>query len=165
MALMRVSSALVGCTVAVVATVATGSVALSSGRGIRTRGEIRPYAVAHAGVVPGLHVRGDARTRTRNGHTEVRASARGLAPGALYAARLVNGRCTDYDAAFKFDPSGPATRDNGVWLDLRAQRRGEASDRIRVRPLPSGHVWSMVIFEGGNTDPGARIACGDLKPD
>jgi hypothetical protein len=151
--------------VAALVLVATVGVAFGHGRGVRTRGAVRPYAVAHAGVIPGVHVRGDARTRTRDGRTEVRVSARGLTNGALYAARLVNGRCTDYDAAFKFDPSAPATRENGVWLDLRAQQRGEASDRIRVRPLPSGHVWSMVIFEGGNTDPGARIACGDLKPD
>ena len=151
--------------VAALVLIATVGVAFSHGRGVRTRGEVRPYAVAHDGVIPGVHVRGDARTRTRDGRTEVRVSARGLTNGAVFAARLVNGRCTDYDAAFKFDPSAPATRDNGVWLDLRAGQRGRASDRIRVRPLPSGHVWSMVIFEGPNTGPGDRIACGDLNPD
>ena len=163
--LMRISSALVGASVAVVAIVATGGVALSSGRGIRTEAAIAPYSDAHDGVVAHAGVSGRARTRTRDGRTEVRVSARGLPRHGDFAARLTSGRCADLGAAFKFDPSGPATRDNEVWLDLRTRGRGEAGDRVRVQPFPSGHLFSVVVYAHGNPDPGDRIACGDLRPD
>jgi hypothetical protein len=154
-----------GSAAAALVLLATGGVAFSHGRGERTRGAVRPYTEAHAGVIAGVRVHGDARTRTRDGRTEVRVSAEGLPRHATLAARLVNGRCSDVGPAFKFDPSGPATRDNEVWLDLKTRSRGEAGDRLKVRPLPRGHIFSMVIHAGPNTDPGARIACGDLKPD
>jgi hypothetical protein len=115
--------------------------------------------VAHSGVT------GRARTRTRDGRTEVRVNARGLPHHAEFAARLTNGRCADRDAAFRFDPSGPDTRDNEVWLDLRTRDAGAAGDRIRVRPLPNGHLFSVVVYAHANPTPGDRVACGDLKPD
>jgi hypothetical protein len=142
-----------------------GGVALSHGRGVRTEARLRPYAAPHDGVLANAGVTGRARTRTRDGRTEVRVQARGLARDTTVAARLTNGRCADFGAGFKLDPSAPATRDNGVWLDLRADRAGEAGDRISVRPLPAGHIFSIVVYAGPNLNPGARIACGDLRPD
>jgi len=34
-----------------------------------------------------------------------------------------------------------------------------------VHPLPSGHLFSVVVYAHGNADPGDRVACGDLEPD
>jgi hypothetical protein len=100
---------------------------------------------------------------SRRAYRGARACARPPNTGE-FAARLTNGRCADFGAAFKSDASGPAPRDNDVWLDLRTAGRGEAGDRIRVHPLPSGHLFS-VVHAHGNADPGDRVACDDLKPD
>jgi hypothetical protein len=152
------------CAAGLVLTMA-GGVALSHGRGVRTEARLHAYVAPHEGVLANAGVTGRARTRTRDGRSEVRVQARGLARNTTVAARLTNGRCADFAPSFKLDPSGPATRDNGVWLDLRAGRSGEASDRISVRPLPAGHLFSIVVYAGPNLDPGARVACGDLQPD
>jgi len=162
---MRALLLVVGPLAAGVALLAAGGVAESHGRGVRTEGQLRPYAVAHANVVVKSGVTGRVRTRTRGGRTEVRLQARGLAHDATYGARLYNGRCADLGPAFRFAAGGPATRENEVWLDLRTGATGRAGDRIKVRPLPSGRVFSIVVHAQSNADPGARIACADLAPD
>lgn len=144
---------------------AGAGVALSHGRGVRMEADVRQYSAPDAGVVANSGVRGEARTRTRDGRTEVRLRATGLPHDATFGARLHNGRCADVGPAFKFDPSGPATRENEVWLDLKTGASGRASDRIRVHPLPHGRVLSIVIHADPNPASGARIACGDLEPD
>lgn len=147
------------------ALISAGGVAYSHGRGVRTEARVGPYTAAHAGVVVNAGVRGEARTRTRDGRTEVRLRAKGLAHDAQFGAQLYSGRCRDFGPRFKFDPQGPGTRANEVWLDLRTgSRSGEARDRVQVRPLPPGQ-YSIVIHEHANPDPGSRIACGDLEPD
>jgi hypothetical protein len=133
---------------------ATG--AAGSGRGIRTRAAIGPYPVAHAGVVAGSKVRGDARTRTRDGRTEVRVRVRGLAHDATLEARLHDGRCSDFGDTFTY----PATGDHVV-VALRSGHSGEAGARVKVPPIPAGRQFSIVI----HGDSGARIACGDLLAD
>jgi hypothetical protein len=144
---------------------AGGGIALSHGRGVRTEAAVRQYTAPQDGVVVNSGVRGEARTRTRDRRTEVRLKARGLAHHATFGARLHLGRCSDVGPAFKYDPSGPSTRENEVWLDLRTAGSGRASDRIRVAPLPAGRVLSIVIHADANPASGARIACGDLEPD
>ena len=162
---MRPRLLLGGLLTTAVALAAAGGVAQSHGRGVRTQADLRPYTAPHAGVVVNAGVRGEARTRTRDGHTEVRLRAAGLPRNATFGARLYNGRCADHGTAFKFDTDGPATRENEVWLDLRTADTRAAGDRIRVRPLPSGRVFSIVVHEHANPDAGDRIACGDLLPD
>lgn len=146
------------------ALITAGGVAYSHGRGLRTEGKVGPYTSAHAGVVVNAGVRGEARTRTRDGRTEVRLRASGLPHNAQFGAQLYSGRCADVGPRFKFDPQGPGTRANEVWLDLRTGRSGEARDRVKVPPVPAGR-YSIVIHEHANPDPGSRIACGDLEPD
>ncbi len=162
---MRTRPALTAVAAAGLVLLTAGGVASSHGRGIRTEADVRSYSAAHAGVVLVAGVRGEARTRTRDGRTEVRLRASGLAHRADYGARLHDGRCADHGASFQFDPQAPNTRANEVWLDLRTGRSGEARDRVKVRPLPRGRVFSIVIHEHANPDAGARIACGDLEPD
>lgn len=129
---------------------------------------VGPYTTPHAGVVVGAGITGAAHLVTLpTGETHVRIAAHGLAPGGNYAAHVHFGACTDYLGHFRYDPAGPATRDNEIWLDLDANAAGYASDEVVVPALDLTQTLSLVIHQHSNTDvgegpPGPRTACGDV---
>jgi|GEM_PF-2739248 len=154
------------------ALIAAGGVAFGHATPTRAEAELAPYTASHTGVIVDAGVTGEARTVSDDGRSTVRLKAEGLAAGAAYGVHVHSGRCSDFGPHFKFDPLGPGTRDNEVWLDLHANASGRARDRVTVRPLPIGQPYSVVIHALSNPDqapvgepghPGARIACGDLE--
>jgi hypothetical protein len=153
---VRRGKLIAGLATAGIVLVGAAGIAAGHGRGVRTEAAIRPYDVAHAGVIVGAKARGEARTRTRDGRTEVRVRARGLPHGAALEARLHDGRCADFGDTFTYAGSG-----EHVVVVLRSGRSGQARERVKVAPIPDGRQFSIVI----HGESGARIACGDLLPD
>jgi Cu/Zn superoxide dismutase len=132
--------------------------------------DVGPYTTPHAGVVVNAGVTGAAGVVTNRHGSLVRIHAAGLTPGEEYGAHVHAGRCTDYLGHFRYDPAGPGTRENEIWLDLAPNAAGRAHDEVRVSALPADQPLSVVIHEHSNPDhapgepghPGSRIACGDL---
>jgi hypothetical protein len=129
---------------------------------------VGPYATAAPGVIANAGAAGRASLVTQDGTTEVRLVATGLDPGSRHAAHVHLGGCAAQLGHFRYEPSGPASRANEIWLDLTADRHGRASARTRVRAIDLGRPLSVVIHQGANPDvvagsvPGARIACGPV---
>jgi hypothetical protein len=126
------------------------------------------YKTPAPGVVVNSGVTGRATLETEGGTTVVRLTAAGLAPGTRHAAHLHLGTCADLLGHYRYDPKGPATRANEVWLDLTANRQGRAADTVTVRAVDLTKPLSVVIHTNANPDvvagsvPGARIACGPV---
>jgi Cu/Zn superoxide dismutase len=129
---------------------------------------VGPYAMAAPAVVANAGVTGRARLATENGTTEVRLFATGLQPGSRHAAHVHLGSCAAQLGHLRYDPNGPASRANEVWLDLTANRDGRASATVRVRAIDLRQPLSVVIHQNANPDvvagsvPGARLACGPV---
>ena len=132
---------------------------------------IVPYTAAHAGVVVGSGVNAHARVLTpgRRARSIVKLRATGLSPGSRYGVHVHSGTCADYLGHYRYELSGPGTRDNEIWLDLTSTSSGRARDRVTVpRFNPAG--LSIVIHQMANPDqvpdptghPGDRIACGNF---
>jgi Cu/Zn superoxide dismutase len=144
---------------------ATGNAASPAQVGTATIG---PYTTPHAGVLVDAGITGSAHlVTTPSGRAVVRVSAEGLAPGGTYAAHVHFGACTAYLGHFRYDPAGPPTRGNEIWLDLDANAAGRASDEVAVPAFDLDQALSLVIHQHSNSDvgegpPGARTACGDV---
>jgi Cu/Zn superoxide dismutase len=129
---------------------------------------VGPYTTPHAGVVVDAGITGTAHLVTLpTGQALIRVSAEGLAPGGTYAAHVHFGACTDYLGHFRYDPAGPPTRGNEIWLDLDANAAGRASDEVVVPAFDLTQTLSLVVHQHSNTDvgvgpPGPRTACGDV---
>src|SRR5262249_31361433 len=95
-------------------------------------GDLVPPGRLDLSVAPdaGAGVTGSAWLPTIDGATFVHLDAAGLAPGSWHAARLDLGSCAGQLGDFRYDPAGPATRTNEVWLDLVAGRDGRASATV-----------------------------------
>lgn len=157
--------------VAAGAVFAAGSSASSPNAAQHARAALAPYSVAHDGVMVGSGVNAVA-TVVSPGHANksiVKIRVWGLMPGHDYGVHVHNGTCTSYLGHRRYDPAGPGTRANEIWLDLHASPTGRAHDRVRVARFdPTG--LSIVIHESANPDrvvdpmghPGNRIACGDF---
>lgn len=138
--------------------------------------QLAPYTTAHAGVITDSGVTGQAHfTATGAGTTIVTIEAAGLKPGDSYGAHVHFGTCPQFLGHFKFDTSiASARRANEVWLDLTANADGRARDQVSVAGIAPDQVLSVVIHHesnpdlapnvAGETQPGARIACGELLP-
>jgi len=146
------------------------SAAPSSAGNVRRGAGIGPYVTPAAGVVTGAGVTGTATVEIARGTARVTVAVRGLQPGTRHAAHVHLGSCTDQLGHLRYDPNGPASRANEVWLDLTADEDGRASARVAVRAFDVARPLSVVVHQSANPDvvpgsvPGARIACGNLVP-
>jgi hypothetical protein len=125
-----------------------------------------PYVTPATGVIANDGVTGTATVDVRKQTADVTLTVRGLKPMSKHAAHLHVDSCVALQGHFRYDPNGPATRANEVWLDLTADRHGKASAEVDVRALDVARPLSVVIHQGANPDvvkgstPGKRIACG-----
>ncbi len=136
--------------------------------------DVAPYTAERPGVVTNSGVSGRASIVAPAGgrHVIVRIGAGGLQAGEEYGVHVHDGACSQYLGHLQYQSPGPVTRDNEVWLDLRANRDGRARDQVRVPRFDTRRALSIVIHARSNPDhapgapghPGARIACGDFAP-
>jgi hypothetical protein len=155
---------------------ALGLVALSpapasaADRGTTLSAGLGPYVTPATGVVVGSGVTGTATAVSDDGRVQVEADVHGLKPGTRHAAHVHLGTCVQQLGHFRFDPNGPGTRANEVWLDLTANRAGTASAEVSVPAFALNQPLSIVVHQNANPDvvagsvPGARLACGNLVP-
>lgn len=158
----------------VVVAVAIGLVVTpAAGGATKARGT---FATLPAGTDLGLEIEGISQIKRTGDDSVVKASVRGLEPGATYAAHLHNAPCSDANpggAHYMHDPAGPSVPPNELWLSstddptagITANAAGVAHGRGSADWVARADAQSVVIHyipPGGTTAGGPKIACADL---
>ncbi|WP_299054196.1 PKD domain-containing protein [uncultured Nocardioides sp.] len=131
--------------------------------GVRTAGEVTPYA---AGTDAYPDLTGLASMARGRGSTVTTLRVAGLKPGAAHLAHVHEQPCgvEDGGAHFRFDETQPFAEGNEIWPYFTSSAAGSSGRVVETSDRRAGpRAVSVVVHDPDN--PARRIGCADLGPD
>ena len=128
-----------------------------------TNGALVPFAAGAGGSVSG-HAQ---MVRNASGSTIVSLHVEGLAPGGTYASHVHAAPCAvgAADGHYKYDPAGPATPPNEIWLGggpFVANGGGIANAQAVASFTAGASAVSVVVHDLSLPSTANKVACADL---
>ena len=148
--------AITGFTAVVVALAAFAPSVLAGGATV-TRGDVHAFAAGAGQAIDGRV----EMVRTADGRTLVRLHVEGLLPNTAYGSHVHQAACGtgDADGHFGFDPSGPATPPNEIWLSFTTNAAGIGNSHAIALGTAGPNAVSVVVHAPITN---AKVACADL---
>lgn len=148
--------AISGSVAAVVALAAFAPTVLAGGAAV-TRGDVHAFAAGAGQSITGRV----QMVRTADGRTLVSLHVEGLLPNTAYGSHVHQAACGtgDADGHFRFDPSGPATPPNEIWLSFTTNAAGIGNSNATAAATAGPNAVSVVVHAPITN---AKLACADL---